>query len=102
MKKGKITSIETACIKGMIANKVSTEEMATQLNRGVPTIEKEIERIAAESVRDQLFINTTASGSKGVSVMTEAGAVRGDESKHKQQSESAKTERSPWIHKING
>ena len=101
MKKGKITAIETACIKGMIANKVSTEEMATQLNRGVTTIEKEVERIAAESVRDQLFINTTASGSKGVSVMTEAASVRGDESKDKQ-SASAKTERSPWIHKING
>ena len=35
MKKGKITTIEIACIKGMIANNVSTEEMATQLNRGV-------------------------------------------------------------------
>lgn len=100
MKKGKITTIETACIKGMVANNVSTEEMATQLNRGVPTIEKEVERIAAESVREQLFINQTASGSKGVSVMTESAAVRGDESKHKQ-SASAKTDRAPWIHKIN-
>ena len=85
----------------MIANKVSTEEMATQLNRNVAIVEKEIERIAAESVRDQLFIKTTASGNKGVSVMTEAAAVRGDESKHTQ-SPSDKTERSPWIHKING
>ena len=100
MKKGKITTIETACIKGMIANNVATEEMATQLNRGVPTIEKEVERIAAESVREQLFINQTASGSKGVSVMTQAGAVRGDESKNKQ-SASVETERAPWIHKIN-
>jgi len=100
MKKGKITTIETACIKGMIANNVATEEMATQLNRGVPTIEKEVERITAESVREQLFINQTASGSKGVSVMTQAGAVRGDESKNKQ-SASVETERAPWIHKIN-
>ena len=101
MKKGKITAIETACIKGMIANKVSTEEMATQLNRGAPTIEKEVERIAAESVREQLFINQTASGHKGVSIMTEAASVRGDEASKHKQSASAKTERAPWIHKIN-
>ena len=99
MKKGKITAIESACIKGMIANDVSTTEMATQLDRGLATIEKEVERIKSDSVREQLFINKTASGTKGVSIMTEAASVRGDTAK-----DSAvvpeKTKRSPWIHKI--
>ena len=38
MKKGKITEIESACIKGMIANNISTGDMAAQLNRGLATI----------------------------------------------------------------
>ena len=99
MKKGKITSIECACIKGMIADDVSTADMATQLNRGLATIEKEVERIKADAVREQLFINKTASGSKGISVMTEAASVRGDTAKDRQLP-TPKTTRSPSIHKI--
>jgi len=99
MKKGKITAIESACIKGMIANDVSTTEMATQLDRGLATIEKEVERIKSDSVREQLFINKTASGSKGVSIMTESASVRGDTAKDRESS-SPKTTRSPWVHTI--
>ena len=99
MKKGKITEIESSCIKGMIANDISTGDMAAQLNRGLATIEKEVERVKANAVREQLFINKTASGSKGISIMTEAASVRGDIAKDKQSPPPTKT-RSPWIHKI--
>ena len=98
MKKGKITATESACIKGMIANDVPTTEMATQLDRGLATIEKEVERIKSDSVKEQLFINKTASGSKGVSIMTEAASVRGDVAKDRES--SSKTTRSPWVHTI--
>tara|TARA_Y100001951_G_C11196863_1_gene214811 strand:- start:242 stop:556 length:315 start_codon:yes stop_codon:yes gene_type:complete len=100
MKKGKITAIESACIKGMIANNVSIGDMATQLDRGLATMEKEVERIKADSVREQLFINKTASGSKGVSVMTEAASTRGDTARDRQPVVTTKEGRPPSIHKI--
>ena len=78
MKKGKLTVTEKACIEGMIASDISIEGMATQLDRSVSIVEKEAEKIKAQSVSDQLYINKTASGSKGVSIMTEAASVRGD------------------------
>ena len=100
MKKGKLTQTELACIKGMISEDVPLDSMCTQLDRSDILVGKEVERLKSEAVRAQLFINKTASGSEGVSVMTQAAAVRGDESK-KKQSASTKTERAPWIHKIN-
>ena len=102
MKKGKLTVIESSCIKGMISDDVSTADMATQLNRGLATIEKEVERIKSDAVREQLFINKTASGSKGISVMTEAASVRGDTAHSRTIPNKADTQttRSPWIHKI--
>ena len=100
MKKGKITATELACIKGMISENISTTEMATQLDRGLATVEKEVERIKADAVREQLFINKTASGSKGISVMTEAASVRGDISKENSSTVPLKQGRSPWIHNI--
>ena len=54
MKKGKITEIEKACIEGMVASDVSTEDMAAQLDRSVSVIDKEAEKIKAQSVRSQL------------------------------------------------
>ena len=98
MKKGKITAVESSCLKGMIADGISIEEMSTQLNRSNAVLEKEINRIKEESVRDQLFINKTASGNKGVSIITEGASVRGDDAKS--HSSSAKEGRSPWLHTI--
>ena len=100
MKKGKITEVESACIKGMIASDISTGDMAAQLNRGLATIEKEVERIKSNSVREQLFINKTASGSKGVSVMTEAASTRGDTARDRQSVATTKEGRPSPIHKI--
>ena len=64
---------------------------------------KQVERIKADAVREQLFINKTASGSKGISVMTEAASVRGDESHNRtipNKQNHTRTTRSPSIHKI--
>ena len=99
MKKGKITAVESSCLKGMIADGVSVEDMCSQLDRSNTVLEKEVNRIKEESVREQLFINKTASGSKGVSIMTEAASVRGDVAKERSVI-IPKDNRSPWIHKI--
>tara|TARA_B100001123_G_C15344360_1_gene1036341 strand:+ start:11238 stop:11537 length:300 start_codon:yes stop_codon:yes gene_type:complete len=99
MKKGKITKIESACIEGMIANTISADDMALQLDRGVATIEKEIARIKAEAVKQELFINKTASGHAGVSIMTEAASVRGDNNTTNRSSNE--TQHRNWIHTIN-
>ena len=97
MKKGKLTDVEKACIKGMLSEDVSVASMATQLDRSALIIDKEISRIKADVMREQLFINKTAAGSKGVSIMTEAASVRVDASKDKS---SPSDTRSGWIHKI--
>jgi len=104
MKKGKLTDIEKACIKGMFSEDISIMAMAAQLDRSAPIVEKEVElikrqkeRIESDTAREQLFINKTAAGSKGVSIMTEAGSVRVDASKDKS---SPSDTRSGWIHKI--
>ena len=100
MKKGKITEAEKACIEGMIASDISIEDMATQLDRSVSAIQKEADKIQSKSVREQLYINKTASGSKGVAIMTEAASARGDISKDPPTT-TAKSKRSPWVHKIH-
>ena len=107
MKKGKLTGEEKACIKGMLSDDISIMIMATQLDRAVPIIEKEVERIRrqeerikSDAAREQLFINQTAAGSKGVSIMTEAASVQVDVSKDKSSKPSPSDTRSPWIHKI--
>ena len=97
MKKGKLTDVEKACIKGMLSDDMSVMTMATQLDRSAPIVEKEVERIKSDTTREQLFINKTVAGSKGVSIMTEAASVQVDVSKDKSISSD---NRSAWIHKI--
>ena len=97
MKKGKLTDVEKACIKGMFSYDISITAMATQLDRSASIIEKEVERIKSDAAREQLFINKTASGSKGVNIMTEAASVQVDVSKDKS---IPSDNRSAWIHKI--
>jgi len=101
MKKGKLTDVEKACIKGMVNDEISIMAMATQLDRGAPIIEKEVGRIKSNATKEQLFINKTAAGSQGVSIMTEAASVRGDSAKDKSNSATQNKQRSQWIHKIN-
>ena len=101
MKKGKVTEVEKACIEGMIASDIGIEDMAAQLDRSVSIVEKETEKIKTQSVREQLYINKTASGSKGISVMTEAASVRGDIAKDRVTPIPKKDTSSPWVHKIH-
>ena len=56
MKKGKITEVEIACLRGMIAGDVAEEDMVKQLGRSASFIEKEVKKISDEAVRDQLVI----------------------------------------------
>ena len=88
----------------MLSDDMSLMTMATQLDRSVPIVEKEVElikrqeeRIKSDAAREQLFINQTAAGSKGVSIMTEAASVQVDTSKDKSIPSDS---RSAWIHKI--
>jgi len=99
MKKGKITETEIACIKGMIAENISAEDMSKQLNRSVSLIEKESKRISEQAVRDQLIIKKTARGESGIAAMTEAGSVRSDENRQEAPPE-APQERKAWVHTI--
>ena len=58
MKKGKITAIESSCLKGMIADGVSIENMCTHLNRSNVVVEKEVivEKIVTKEVKDEHLI----------------------------------------------
>ena len=99
MKKGKLTPTELACIKGMVAEDISVEAMCAQLDRSDILIEKAVNRIKSDAVRQQLYINTTAAGTKGVSIMTERASVAGDNPKTSP-SPPEKSSRSSCIHTI--
>jgi IS30 family transposase len=99
MKKGKITETESACIKGMLADNLSVEDMAKQLNRTVSVIEKEAKRISEKAVRDQMMITKTARGDGGIVAMTEAASMKTDETRSKP-APQASPERGRWVHTI--
>jgi|TARA_R110000824_G_scaffold10866_1_gene47556 IS30 family transposase len=103
MKKGKLTATEVACIKGMISEKVSEQDMANQLDRSLSLIEKEVKRIAEEAVRDQLMIRKTARGEGGIVAMTEAASMKGDDTRSQpatEESPTQRTQRGKWVHTI--
>jgi len=104
MKKGKITTTESACIKGMLNDGLAIMDMANQLDRSAQIIEKEVKRIKREVEENQLFIKQTASGNKGVSILTPTGSMRGDSPTSSEEPTSQSTtvikNSSPWVHKI--
>jgi len=102
MKKGKLTELEIACLKGMLDIDAEVTAMAEQLGRSVASIAKTVDRIRQEAARAELFINKAAGGQEGISVMTEAASVRGDTARDRASSqEPAKTSsRAQWVHKI--
>jgi tRNA U38,U39,U40 pseudouridine synthase TruA len=75
MKKGKMTSVETACLKGMLSGDVSNEDMAKQLGRSVAVIQKEVDRLTEEAAREALHVKSTARGDSGVVAMTEVASM---------------------------
>ena len=101
MKKGKITDTETACLKGMIAEKVSKEDMANQLGRSLALIEKEVKRISEEAIREQLMVRKTGKGEGGIIAMTEAASMKADDTRSQPDTkESSPTQRGKWVHTI--
>ena len=99
MKKGKLTSTEIACIKGMVADNVPEDDMAKQLGRGVSVIQKEVKRISEEAIREQLMVRKTAKGEGGVVAMTEAASMKVDDARSKPAPETS-TQSSKWLHTI--
>ena len=85
MKKGKMSDSELACLKGMLSEDVSTEDMAKQLDRSVSSIEKEF------------FINKTESGNEGVSIISPHASMKIDDARRDRIS---KPQRNDCIHKI--
>ncbi len=92
-----LTETEKFCIEGMINNEMSVSEIARTLGREKSLIEKLLEDYEEETT--PLTINETASGNKGVAIMTEAGSYRVDEAK-KREAKPTKTSETA-IHKIN-
>ncbi len=76
---------------------MSFSEIARTLGREKSLIEKLLEDYEEETTA--LTINETASGNKGVAIMTEAGSYRVDEAK-KRKAKPTKTSETA-IHKIN-
>tara|TARA_R110002020_G_scaffold465188_1_gene686452 strand:- start:491 stop:805 length:315 start_codon:yes stop_codon:yes gene_type:complete len=100
MKKGKATNVEVSCIKGMLLDKVSTEGMASQLNRSVGFVKKELATLQKSLERASLFINKTAGGDPGITVMTPAASTKIDENKAKESTIPREASSKPWVHKI--
>tara|TARA_B100000029_G_scaffold274890_1_gene269694 strand:+ start:1715 stop:2023 length:309 start_codon:yes stop_codon:yes gene_type:complete len=102
MKKGKITQTENACIRGMLANEIEVKAMAKQLDRSLDLVQKEVDSIEAEIKRDQLIINKSAKGHKGVAIMTPQASMQIDSRRENSNGPdtSSKVERS--IHTIHG
>jgi|TARA_R100000656_G_C3889723_1_gene116300 IS30 family transposase len=102
MKKGKLTEVEIACIKGMLAAGVSNEDMAKQLNRSSGLVKKEAERISEDNSRDQMIIKKTAKGEGGIVAMTEAGSLKSDKTDKATPPSDSSRERGKWVHTIYG
>ena len=100
MKKGKVTDVEVSCLKGMLLDNISEGDMARQLDRSVSFVQKELSIIQKAIEQASLFINETASGDKGVSIMTPAASTRIDENKAKDSTIPREASSKPWIHKI--
>ena len=102
MKKGKFSTTEVACIKGMLSDNISTEHMAKQLDRSDVSIKAEAERITQEALKDQLYIKKTGKGQGGVVVMTENASSQID-AKHNSpapKTGKSKARRGEWVHTI--
>ena len=101
MKKGKVTQTEYACIRGMMSNDINVESMAKQLDRSQEVVQKAVDAIDAETKRDQLIINKSAKGHKGVAIMTPQASMKIDAARqHREPVDSSNINRS--IHTIHG
>ena len=81
-----LTETEKYCVEGMLYNGMGASEISKTLGRDEALIEKFIKQ--EEESDGPMTINETASGSKGVTNMTEAGSYRVDEAKKKRPTET--------------
>ena len=100
MIKGKITDVEVSCLKGMLSDNISEGDMARQLDRSLSFVKKELSILQKVAERDNLFINKTAGGEPGITVMTPLASTKIDENKSKQSTIPPQSERKTWVHKI--
>lgn len=94
----KLTETEKFCIEGMLNNGMDLKAVAKALDRPLDLIEELIEDYNNDP--GPMTINETASGNKGVTVMTEAGSYSVDEAK-KRFNKTAPKQKPQVIHKIN-
>jgi hypothetical protein len=96
----KLTETEKFCIEGMLNNGMSNEEVANALGRDVELIEELIDDY--EQDPGPMTINETASGNRGVTVMTEAGSYRVDQARENHNNSLAENKKTQGtIHKIH-
>jgi hypothetical protein len=94
----KLTETEKFCIEGMLSNGMEIDAVAKALDRPVSLIQKLIDDYNDEP--GPMMINETASGNKGVTVMTEVASYNVDEAK-KRFNKTAPKQKPQVIHKIN-
>ena len=92
-----LTEAEKYCVEGMLYNGMGASEISKTLGRDEVLIEEFIKQEEEEG-GGPMIINETASGSKGVTIMTEAGSYRVDEAKKK---DLPKPSTETTIHKIH-
>mgnify|MGYP003148926720 CR=1 FL=1 len=91
-----ITETEKFCVEGMLQNGMSIAEVAKAIGRPEKMVQELVEEY--EQGSDSMTINETASGNKGVSIMTEAASYRVDEARKR---EAPERDTRSIIHKIN-
>tara|TARA_R110000824_G_scaffold95573_2_gene229770 strand:- start:1210 stop:1536 length:327 start_codon:yes stop_codon:yes gene_type:complete len=91
-----ITETEKFCVEGMLQNGMSIEDVAKAIGRPEEMVQELVEEYEQES--GPRTINETASGNRGVSIMTEAGSYKVDEARKRDAPERDTTS---TIHKIN-
>ena len=91
-----ITETEKFCIEGMLQNGMSVEAVAKTIGRPEEMVQGLVDEYEQEG--GPATINETASGNRGVSIMTEAGSYRVDEARKR---DGPERDTRSIIHKIN-
>jgi hypothetical protein len=98
MKKGPLSNEEKSFIRNGAKDFSSIEELATKMDRSVLIVTKFLSTVAEETAQDisSLFARKEE---RGVTVMTEAASIAGDENKKKKNVQSPPRYKG-YIHKI--
>jgi len=98
MKKGPLSNEEKSFIRSSAKDFSTIEGLATKMDRSVSIVTNFLSKVAEETAQDvsSLFARKE---DRGVTVMTEAASVAGDENKKKRNTQSPPRYRG-YIHKI--